>query len=70
MVCKVGTIGEVHQCLVCDGYRVTEYALRKWIQEGMLPAVRSGKKFYITYAHVVELLTTGRVELHPTTALS
>lgn len=66
MFCRVRTIREVHQQLLSDGYRVTEYALRKWIQDGTLPSVRSGKKIFITYAHVVEFLTTGTVVLEPT----
>lgn len=65
MNCKAGTIREVHRQLLSDGYCITEYALRKWIQNGMLPSVRSGKKFFILYDHVVELLTTGSVALQP-----
>lgn len=69
MECKVGTISEVYDCLVKDGYHVTEYALRKWIQDGAIPFVRSGKKYFITYNHVIEFLTTGSVTLHPEAAL-
>ena len=65
MSCRVGTIREVHQQLLSDGCRVTEYALRKWIQDGTIPSVRSGKKIFITYAHVVEFLTTGTIALEP-----
>lgn len=63
MNCKAGTIREVHQRLLGEGYHVTEYALRKWVKDGSLPSVRSGKKFFIVYEQVLEFLTTGRVEL-------
>lgn len=63
MNCKAGTIREVHQRLLSEGYHVTEYALRKWVHNGELPSVRSGKKFFIVYSQVIEFLTTGKVEL-------
>ena len=66
MFCRVGTICEVHQQLLSDGYHVSKYAIRKWEQDGTLPSVRSGKKIFITYAHVVEFLTTGTVALEAT----
>ena len=65
MDCKVGTIREIQQRLVHEGYHVTEYALRKWVHEGTLPSVRSGKKFFIVYEQAIEFLTTGSVELKP-----
>jgi len=68
MFCRVGTIREVHQQLLTNGYHVTEYAIRKWVQDGTLPSVRSGKKIFITYDHVVEFLTTGTVALEPVAA--
>lgn len=63
MPCKAGTIGQIHQRLVADGYRISQYALRQWVKDGTIPSVRSGKKVFITYAHVVEFLTTGSVDL-------
>jgi len=68
--CKAGTIREVHQQLVSDGYMVSEYALRKWIHDGVLPSVQSGKKFFITYDHVVKLLTSGSATLCMKTTLA
>lgn len=69
MACKVGTIKEIHQRLIDDGYHVTEYALRQWVKDGLIPSVRSGKKIFITFDHVVEFLTTGSVELEPMTTV-
>ena len=63
MNCKAGTIGQIHKKLVEDGYCVSQYALRKWVKDGSLPSVRSGKKFFIVYEQVLEFLTTGKVEL-------
>lgn len=57
MVCKVGTIRQIHQRLVREGYQVSECALRRWIKEGILPAVYSGSKALISYHNVLEILT-------------
>ena len=65
MPCKAGTIGRVHQRLVEEGYCVTQYALRQWVKDGTIPSVRSGKKIFIVYDHVVEFLTTGSVAPEP-----
>ena len=65
MPCKAGTIGRIHQRLVEEGYCVTQYALRQWVRDGIIPSVRSGKKIFITYDHVVEFLTTGNTVLEP-----
>lgn len=56
MVCKVGTIRQVHQRLVQEGYQISECALRKWIKEGKLPAIYSGNKALISYDRVLEAL--------------
>ena len=65
MPCKAGTISQIHQRLVADGYHISQYALRQWVKDGTLPSVRSGKKFFILYSHVVELLTVGHVTSQP-----
>lgn len=56
MVCQVGTIREIHRRLVQEGYQVSECALRRWIKEGKLPAVRTGNKALISYNKVLEIL--------------
>lgn len=56
MICKVGTIHQIHQQLVQDGYQVSECALRRWIKEGRLPAVHTGNKALISYSKVLDIL--------------
>lgn len=68
MPCKAGTIGQIHQRLIGEGYCVTLYALRQWVKDGTIPSVRSGKKIFIVYDHVVEFLTTGSVALETVAA--
>ena len=68
--CKVGTTQQIVRQLHQEGYQVSEYALRRWIAEGVIPSVSSGKKRLVVYAHVIEFLTTGRVILEPTIAAS
>ena len=61
MVCNVGTVQQITQQLHREGYLVSEYALRRWIKEGVIPSVRTGKKFLVTYDRVVEYLETGAI---------
>ena len=61
MLYNVGTIQEIVRRLHCEGYNVSEYALRRWIREGTIPSVRTGKKFLVTYDRVVEYLETGAI---------
>jgi len=58
MSCKVGTIREIQQQLLSEGYHVTQYALRRWIKSGQLPAVYSGNKALISYDRVLDVLGT------------
>lgn len=55
--CKVGTIREIHQQLLQEGYRVSQYALRQWIKAGRLPAVYTGNKALISYRNVLDILS-------------
>lgn len=59
--CKVGTIREIHQQLLHDGYRVSQYALRQWIKSGDIPAVYAGNKALISYCNVLNILQTGNL---------
>ena len=61
MVYNVGTVQQIAQRLHSNGYQVSEYALRRWIREGAIPSVRTGKKFLVTYDRVVEYLETGAI---------
>lgn len=56
---KTGTIREICKKLAEDGFHVSEYAIRRWIKRGELPAAYAGKKALITYANVVKLLERG-----------
>lgn len=56
---KVGTIRQIHHQLVCNGYQVSEHALRLWIKQGSLPAVFSGTKALISYERVKDILDGG-----------
>ena len=56
MPCKVGTIRQIHQRLIQEGYRVSECALRRWVKDGQLPAIRTGNKALISYDRVLEVL--------------
>ncbi len=53
---KTGTIRQIHQQLLKNGYLVSECALRRWVKQGLLPAAYSGTKALISYDRVVELL--------------
>lgn len=67
-LCRVGTTQQIVRQLHQEGYQISEYALRRWIAEGVIPSVSSGKKRLVVYAHVIEFLTTGSVALEPITA--
>lgn len=58
---KVGTTQQIIHQLQLEGYQVSEYALWRWVSDGIIPSVSSGKKKLIVYSHVIEYLTTGSV---------
>lgn len=53
---KVGSIRNVCEALVQNGYQVSEYALRQWVKSNILPAVYTGNKALISYDKVLEIL--------------
>lgn len=61
MIYNVGTVQQIAQRLHSNGYQVSVYALRRWIKDGTIPSVRTGKKFLVTYDRVVEYLETGTI---------
>lgn len=69
MIYKVGTIRQIHQQLLQNGYHVSECALRKWVKEGRLPAVYTGNKALISYSKVLKILE-GFPSADPTAAIS
>lgn len=55
----MNTIRATARRLKTDGINISESALRRWVKQGILPAVYSGRRAYIRYAKVLELLNTG-----------
>ena len=43
---ETGTIRQVHRYLTDIGYLVSEYAIRRWIKQGIIPAAYSGSTAY------------------------
>lgn len=56
---ETGTIRQVHHHLVSTGYNVSEYALRRWIKQGVIPAAYSGSTAYISVTNVRRILDNG-----------
>lgn len=56
---ETGTIRQVHRHLVSTGYNVSEYALRRWIKQGVIPAAYSGSTAYISVTNVRRILDNG-----------
>lgn len=56
---ETGTIRQVHQHLTNIGYHVSEYAIRRWIKQGIIPAAYSGSTAYISVSNVRRILDNG-----------
>lgn len=56
---ETGTIRQVHRHLTSIGYCVSEYALRRWVKLGLIPAAYSGSTAYITVSNVRHILDNG-----------
>ena len=56
-LCEVGTIPQIPSRLLQEGFHVSEYALRIWVKQGLLPAVFTGNRALISYANAVRVLT-------------
>lgn len=54
--CELGSIAEIHQRLVAEGYHITRYALRSWVKAGQVDAVYSGRKAFVSYRSVLRFL--------------
>jgi len=56
---ETGTIRQVHRHLTSTGYNVSEYAIRRWVKQGMIPAAYSGSTAYISVSNVRRILDNG-----------
>lgn len=56
---ETGTIRQVHRHLVSNSYHVSEYAIRRWVKLGMIPAAYSGSTAYISVSNVRRILDNG-----------
>lgn len=56
---EVDSIRATAQRLKSEGINIPEAALRRWVKQGMLPAAYSGKRAYIKYSAVLQLLEQG-----------
>ena len=56
---ETGSIRQVHRHLVDNGYNVSEYAIRRWVKLGMIPAAYSGSTAYISVSNVRRILDNG-----------
>ncbi len=56
---ETGTIRQVQRHLTDTGYHVSEYAIRRWVKLGMLPAAYSGRTAYISVSNVRRILDNG-----------
>ena len=55
----VNTIRKVHRYLYENGCCISEYALRRWVKLGLIPATYSGRTAYISVSSVKTLLRSG-----------
>ena len=58
---ELSGIKETCQRLKADGMPVPESALRRWVKEGLIPAMMSGKRIFLFYPNVVQALQAGVV---------
>lgn len=56
---ETGTIRQVHRHLTSIGYNVSEYAIRRWVKLGIIPAAYSGSTAYISVSNVRRILDNG-----------
>lgn len=56
MSCTIGSINQIHRQLNENGYAISRRFLRRLVDDGQLPVMRSGNKVLLNYDSVVELL--------------
>lgn len=62
MATEFGSIRQIHDRLIAEGFNVSEYALRRWIKDGKIRAVYSGSKAYLRYDAVLAVLNGEKIE--------
>lgn len=53
---NTGTAKQIVERLKEEGYYLTESSLRTWVRMGIIPSARCGRKVYIYYPNVVQVL--------------
>ena len=56
---ETGSVRQIYQRLRAEGYCVSEPSIRAWIKSGILPVLYNGRKAYIKYSNVLQLLEHG-----------
>lgn len=59
------TVAETHRRLLAEGHNISENALRGLIRQGILPAVKIGRKSLLYYPNVLKLLMEGTSSVSP-----
>lgn len=59
MIYETGSVRQIHHRLRNEGHCISESSIRAWIKSGILPASYNGKKAYIKYSNVIQLLDHG-----------
>lgn len=59
---ELNSIRETCARLRAEGMPVPESALRRWVKEGLIPAMSSGRRIFLYYPNVVEVLQKGMVQ--------
>lgn len=59
MLYETGSVRQIYRRLRAEGHCVSEASIRAWIKSNLLPASYNGKKAYIKYSNVLQLLERG-----------
>lgn len=59
------TLPEAVKRLAKDGMAVSQYTLKIWLDNGMIPCKKIGRKRLIYYPNIIEFLTSGNEPTPP-----
>lgn len=51
------SIAQTQEALAIDGISLSKFTLRRWVTDGTLPALHSGKKLLLHYPTILKILT-------------